>query len=132
MARGNTATFHLRGNRELRERLERMARKTPEQAKKALGIEAQYQMGLAQERTPFLTGALERSARASDGFVDRGHISAKYGFGGAPGEIPYAFAQHFSHFEHDDGERKWLINTALRSARTMLKRLAHDLRVDRV
>jgi len=124
-----TASFDLRGNRDLRERLDRLARQVPEDAKKALGYEAGYQMGLAQERTPFLTGALAGSARSSDGYLDRGHIAAAYGFGGAPGEIPYVFAQHFKAYAHDDGERKWLTNTARRSARTMLKRLAHDLRL---
>ena len=127
-----SANFKLRGQRDLREALERQMRRIPGQAKAALGNEAELQKGLAAERTPFLTGALHRSGVAGEGFQLGDDFVAKYGFGGAPDEIPYVFIQHYAHYRHDDGERKWLYNTAHRQSGRMLKRLAQDLQVKRI
>ena len=44
--------FKMRGNRELRTKLEDLARRAPVEAGKSLLVEGKYQLSLAEERTP--------------------------------------------------------------------------------
>ena len=116
--------LRMRGNRQLRERLEDLARTMPRRAGGAMVREAEHQLRIAQERTPYKTGRLMASGMVSGWAVDGFDVLGKYGFGGASGEVPYAMAQHQRSYEHVRGERKWLSKTARAERGRMVKRVA--------
>tara|TARA_R110000824_G_scaffold38438_2_gene117411 strand:- start:3876 stop:4268 length:393 start_codon:yes stop_codon:yes gene_type:complete len=121
--------FKMRGNRQLREKLEDLARRTPVEAGKSLLVEGKYQLSLAEERTPYLSGALASSARIAGPVVDGDDVIVALGFGGASNEIPYAMAQHQRSYTHTRGEKKWLSATVKRERGRMLRRIAKEFKL---
>jgi len=121
-------SFAMRGDKELRFRLEQLSRTMPEHAGRAMVNEADRQARIAAERTPWKTGALAKSVASSARAEVDGHdITARYGFGGGSGELPYAVVQHYAKYKHDRGERLWLEKTAKKERGRMLKEIARDL-----
>ena len=121
--------FKMRGNRQLREKLEDLARRTPVEAGKSLLVEGKYQLSLAEERTPYLSGDLASSARIAGPVVDGDDVIVALGFGGANNEIPYAMAQHQRSYTHTRGEKKWLSATVKRERGRMLRRIAKEFKL---
>ena len=119
----------MRGNRDLRERLEDLSREIPARAGAALVTEGGFQLRVAQERTPWLTGRLAASGMVSGASVDGHDVVVRYGFGGPSGEVPYAMAQHQGRHAHARGVRAWLSVTAREQRGKMLRRIARTLRI---
>jgi len=124
------AEVGIRGNRELRERLEDVARTMRGQSVGAMRREGAYQLNLARERTPYATGALAASGAMSEQQARGNDLVVGIGFG-EPGHKTgaYAIAQHQRKSEPTKGDRAWLSLTIRREASRMLKRLAADLQV---
>jgi len=121
-------SFAMRGDKELRFRLEQLSRQMPERAGRAMVNEAGRQARIAAERTPWKTGALAKSvATSARAEVDGHDVTSRYGFGGGSGELPYAVIQHYANYKHQRGERLWVEKTAKKERGRMLKEIARDL-----
>lgn len=118
--------FRMRGQREMRERLEAFAFKHRDRAGKALESEGDYQGREAQEVTPYGRGKLRASLVISDPIQDGDDILVKIGMGGS---LPYAMAQHQKYFKHDQGARRFLEDPVKKNKGKMLKRIAQELRI---
>jgi len=118
--------FQMRGQAELRRRLEDFAFKHRDRAGKALESEGDFQGREAQEITPYGKGKLRDSLIVSDPIQDGDDILVIVGMGGT---LPYAMAQHQKHFQHDQGARKFLEDPVKKNKGKMLKRLAAELRI---
>ena len=122
--------FKMRGNRELRTKLEDLARRAPVEAGKSLLVEGKYQLSLAEERTPYLSGDLASSARIAGPAIDGDDVIVALGFGGPNNEIPYAMAQHQKQsYTHTRGEQGWRKNTVRRERGRMLRRIAKEFKL---
>ena len=126
-----TVRFNWEKNRsrELRDRLHNIAMKTPIEAGKALEAEGRRQLELARDKTPFDSGDLFNSGRVTDVQTDRHDLIVTIGFGGPGNAIPYAIAQHVRNYDHDIGERGWLLKTVRRERGRMLRELARELKL---
>lgn len=102
------ASFELRGGREMRQRLERMARRFPDTMKMALRTEAELIMARSKaEFVPVDLGVLRASGHVQQPVKKGGAVEVTLAYGGAA--EAYALIQHERlDFQHRVGQAKYL------------------------
>jgi hypothetical protein len=118
--------IQLKGSKELLRALDRLGPEMREYGADGLEAEADIELKEAQNRTPFRTGALRRSAYRRSAVVDRGGVSVTLGFGGPT--APYAPFVHEQLRPHDIGRAKFLESAVVESARYLTVRVARRIR----
>lgn len=115
----------------VRARLERLAKRFPDEAARALYQEAEVEMTEAKRRTPVDTGALRGSGHVERPDVGLSNISVALQFGGPA--APYALKVHedLDAF-HRVGQAKFLESTLMESRPYMAARIARRLQLDRM
>ena len=124
--------FAMRNTRRLRSQLVRLARESPEKAKRALFDEAKKQMMMAFRKTPVDTdhvggGALRDSADVGQPYQQGFDLMVPFGFGTTPETAKYALVQHQKHFKHTRGQRRYLADVVFKQRGRMVTRLAKAL-----
>ena len=124
--------FAMRNTRRLRSQLVRLARESPEKAKRALFDEAKKQMMMAFRKTPVDTdhvggGALRDSADVGQPYQQGFDLMVPFGFGTTPETAKYALGQHQKHFKHTRGQRRYLADVVFKQRGRMVTRLAKAL-----
>lgn len=132
MAQPVTFKLSMKGNRKIAAELQRIARQSPEKAKKALFEEAKKQMMMAFRKTPVDTdhvggGALRDSADVGQPYQQGFDLMVPFGFGTTEETAKYALAQHQKHFKHTRGQRRFLADVVFKQRGRMVRRLAKAL-----
>lgn len=114
----------LEGDRQMRQKLEGLAREFPLEARRGTNVVAKQKLAIAQERTPVKSGKLRDSGRVSVSIKKKGqnpNISATIKFGGP--DILYARKVHETHKTHS----KFLERTLQESVGTIGADLAREI-----
>jgi hypothetical protein len=120
-------TYTITGDREMLQRIRRIATDVPRAAAAALYTEAEIIMTEAKNRTPVDTGALRASGHVSLPEIRPGVISVALGFGGPA--VPYALFVHedLDNF-HAVGQAKFLESALLEAEPHLLENIAARIR----
>lgn len=118
------ASFELRGDREMRRKLERMARRFPETMKMALRTEAETIMTTSKTQfVPVDLGVLRASGHVQQPVEKGGAVEVTLAYGGAA--EAYALIQHERlDFQHRVGQAKYLERPMMQALPGMGERIA--------